>query len=109
MIAYSLPSNPNFTITCVPEGTSYVMTFKYIRGLMYVTIFDNAGIRMSGPVRVCEGQWLIPYQSYNVNGAGNFLIVEQTKQYPIFDTFDSTCELRYYTLGEIAAGVSLDE
>ena len=74
---------------------------------MYVTIFDITGTRIAGPVRVCEGQWLIPYQAYNLEGAGNFTVVEANKQYPLFGDFDTTCELRYYTLDEIENGVSL--
>ena len=76
---------------------------------MYVTITDASGNRIAGPVRVCEGQWLIPHRAYNFTGAGNFLVVEQNKQYPLFEDFDTTCELRYYTLGEIQEGVDLDE
>ena len=109
MVRYNLPSNPNFTISVVPEGLTYVMTFKYIRGLMYVTIFDDFGTRLAGPLRVCEGEWLIPVKAYNMEGAGNFTIVEATEQYPMFDIFNSSCELRYYTLDEINAGVDLHE
>ena len=88
---------------------TYEMTFKYIRGLMYVTILDSNGDRVAGPVRICEGQWLIPHSAYNYKGAGNFTVVEATKQYPIFDDFNTTCELRYYTLEEINNGVILSE
>lgn len=108
MTKYSLPSNPNFTMSCAPEGQTYTLTFKYIRDLMYVTIFNASGTRMAGPVRVCEGEWLIPHQAYNFEGAGNFLIVEATEQYPLFDIFNTSCELRYYTRAEIDAGVTLD-
>ena len=108
MTKYSLPSNPNFTMSFAPEGQTYTMTFKCIRDLMYVTIFDTSGIRISGPVRICEGEWLIPHQAYNFEGAGNFLIVEATEQYPTFDIFNASCELRYYTRAEIEAGVALN-
>lgn len=109
MVRYSLPTNPNFTMSSVPEDKTYILTFKSIRGLMYVTIFNDSGTRISGPIRVCEGEWLIPVQAYNYENAGNFLIVESTKQYPTFDIFNKSCELRYYTLAEINAGVVLDE
>lgn len=109
MIRYTLPSNPNFTISCAPEGQTYVLTFKYIRELMYVTIFDVEGTRISGPVRVCEGEWIIPHNAYNFDGAGNFMVVEVNGQYPIFDNFNTTCELRYYTQDEINAGAFNDE
>ena len=104
MIRYSLPYNPNFTIVCEPEGLSYTLDFKYIRGLMYVTIYNDGGDRVAGPVRVCEGEWLIPHQAYNYNGAGNFLVVESTGQYPTFEIFNSSCELRYYSAAEIENG-----
>lgn len=109
MVRYSLPSNPNFTISLAPEGMTYTLTFKYIRGLMYVTIFDASGTRIAGPIRVCEGEWLIPTKAYNTETSGNFTVVEATGQYPLFDIFNSSCELRYYTLDEIDAGVQLDE
>ena len=76
---------------------------------MYVTINDIDGNRVAGPVRVCEGQWLIPYKAHNYRNSGNFTVLESTKQYPLFSIFDTTCELRYYTLAEINAGVSFDE
>lgn len=104
MVRYSLPTNPNFTITVIPEGLSYNLTFKAIRGLMYAIIFNTDGTRISGPVRVCEGEWLIPHKAYNHEGAGNFMVVEQTRQYPYFSDFNETCELRYYTQAEINAG-----
>ena len=108
MIRYSLSSNPNFTMSCSPEDRTYNLTFKYLRGLMYVTIFDVSGIRIAGPIRVCEGEWLIPSLAYNYEGAGNFTVVESQRQYPMFDSFNSSCELRYYSLAEINAGVHLD-
>ena len=104
MVRYSLPSNPNFTMSCTPEDMTYVMTFKYIKGLMYLTVFDIEGTRIAGPVRICEGRWLIPHQSYNYEGAGNFVILEINRQYPIFDIFNTSCELRYYTREEIDSG-----
>ena len=109
MTKYNLPSNPNFTMSVVPDGLTYNMTFKYIRDLMYVTIFDIEGRRISGPVRVCEGEWLIPHDAYNYEGAGNFMVVEETRQYPVFDKFDTSCELRYYSKDEIDAGAATSE
>lgn len=108
MTVYSLPENPNFTISVAPEAETYTLTFKSIRELMYVTIFNAYGERIAGPVRVCEGRWLMPHKAYNYENAGNFLIVETTKQYPTFDIFNKSCELRYYTLDEINEGVNLD-
>lgn len=109
MTRFSLPSNPNFTMSCTPEDMTYVFTFKYIRGLMYVTVFDYEGGRISGPVRVCEGRWLIPNEAYNYDNSGNFMVVESTNQYPLFDIFNTSCELRYYTREEIEAGAGGDE
>lgn len=109
MIRYSLPSNPNFTMSFTPEDVTYFMTFKYIKGLMYVTIFDIEGTRISGPVRVCEGRWLIPYDTYNYENSGNFMVVEFKNQYPLFDIFNTSCELRYYTKGEIESGNIADD
>ena len=109
MVRYTLPSNPNFTITVIPENETYVMTFRAIRGLMYVTVFDTNGARISGPLRICEGEWIIPHKAYNFEGAGNFVVLEEHRQYPYFKDFNETCELRYYTLEEIDRGVTLDE
>ena len=105
MIRYSLPSNPNFTMSCSPEGLTYVFSFKTIRSLAYVTIDSALDTRIVGPIRVCEGEWLIPYDSYNLQEGGNFMVVELNNEYPTFDIFNSSCELRYYSKEEIEKGV----
>lgn len=76
---------------------------------MYVTIYDINGARISGPVRVCEGEWLIPYESYNYSQSGNFAIYERQEQYPLFLNFNSSCEMRYYTAEEIQNMIKDDE
>lgn len=103
MITYSLSSEPNFEISVTPETNTYVLHFQFIRGLMYVTIKDTYGVIISGPIRICEGRWLITTEAYNYEGAGNFVVVEATRQYPMFEDFASSCELRYYSRDEIEA------
>lgn len=101
MERYALPSTPNFTMDVTPEGLLYAFVFRYIKGLMYVTINNAYGERIAGPIRVCEGEWLIPYNAYNYDGAGNFRVIESKQQYPIFDIFNTSCELQYFTSDEI--------
>lgn len=104
MTRYSLSSEPNFVISVNPEGPSYWIHFRYLRGLMYATIEDSSGNRISGPIRICQGQWLIPNAAHNFIGGGNFIVVDNQGQYPMFDRFSSNCELQYYTLSEIESG-----
>ena len=101
MVYYKLSSDPNFTFEVSPEGVPYRFTMKSIRGLMYCTIETIEGRRISGPKRICNGEWLIPYDAYNFNGMGNFMCIDCEGQYPDFERFETSCELRYYTKDEI--------
>lgn len=104
MIRYSLSSEPNFIFSVSPEGGTYWFHFRYLRGLMYVTIEDDNSNRIAGPVRVCNKQWLIPNKAYNFRDGGNFVVVDNQGQYPMFGRFSENCELQYYTLAEIESG-----
>lgn len=101
MITYALSADPNYTFEVAPEGVPYLFHIRRIRGLMYVTITDRDSNRISGPLRVCNGEWLIPYAAHNIPGGGNFMIVDTTGQYPDFKNFETTCSLLYYPLSEI--------
>ena len=101
MVYYTLSSDPNQTFEVAPEGSTYVFSIKRIRGLMYVTIDDIDGNRLSGPIRICNTEWLIPFDAYNYEGAGNFMIINREGEYPDFENFMDDCELRYYTKEEI--------
>ena len=101
MIYYDLPNNPNYIMEVMPETESYQFHIRYIRGLMYVTISDMEGNRISGPIRVCNGEWLIPYMAYSPQGGGNFRIVDDEGQYPNFERFSTHCRLEYYSLSEL--------
>jgi len=104
MIRYTLSSEPNFSIAVTPEDNTYWFHFRYIRGLMYVTVDDDNGVRIAGPVRVCNKQWLIPHKAYNFQNGGNFAVSDARGQYPMFDRFADFCELQYFTLSEIESG-----
>lgn len=104
MVYYKLSSDPNFTFEVSPEGESFYFHFRYIRGLMYVTIQDINGNRIAGPVRVCNKEWLIPYSAHNYEGAGNFMVVNKNDEYPDFERFNEDCLLQYFTLDEIEEG-----
>ena len=106
MTTYSLSSEPNFRIAVAPEEQVFWMHFRYLRGLMYVTIEDDNGRRIAGPVRVCNNQWLIPHKAYNPLGSGNFVVVDSQGQYPFFGRFSKFCELQYFSLQEIESGVT---
>lgn len=101
MVKFSLASDPNQTFEVSPEGVPYRFTIKRIRGLMYCTIEQLDGERIAGPLRICNGEWLIPYEAYNIQDMGNFVILDCEGQYPDFERFETSCELRYYTKDEI--------
>lgn len=103
MVAYSLKNDPNFTLYVTPESETYTMHFQYIRGLMYITVDRYDGIRLAGPMRICEGEWLLPFKAYKTQNTGNFRVIEATRQYPMFDLFPTSCELQYYTREELDA------
>ena len=103
MTYYDLSNDPNFIIEAQPETVAYRFHFQYIRGLMYVTIELTDGTRVAGPVRVCNGEWLIPYMAYSPDGGGNCRVVDDEGQYPMFDRFSSHGRLEYYTFEELFA------
>lgn len=106
MQTFELRAVPNFQISLSADGFIYDMTFRHFRGMTYATVRDYNGNVIAGPVRCCNGKWIIPYPALNYAGAGNFMLIDDNGQYPDFRNFGKSCYLAYYTLEEIANGSS---
>ena len=100
-----ISASPNVALSVTVDGFAYEFLVRHFRGMTYATITDANGNLISGPVRCCNRQWILPYPAYN--GSGNFMFIDENGQYPDFRNFGTTCSLVYFSAEDIANG--LDE
>lgn len=95
-----LQNIPNQSFPITLDNVRYILTFRTIGDLTYLTVEQNTVTILSG-IRCPPNEPLIPYE-YLEGAGGNFAFMTSNGEYPNYQSFGINQSLIYSSASELA-------